>query len=70
MKSGSVKKIDSVEIVYNKTLEDAFEKKKAEFKSLGIPSAEILAFHGTPEANIPSILKTNLQYKVFTFNCI
>ena len=64
MKFGRVIKIDSVQIVYNETLEDAFERKKAEFKWKGIPSDEILAFHGTTESNIPSILQTNLQYQV------
>ena len=63
-KTGSVKKIDRVQLVYNETLEDAYERKKAEFKLKGIPSDEILAFHGTPESNISSILQTNLQYLV------
>ena len=57
-------KIKSIDIVYNKVLEDAFEAKRAEFKSKKIPSHEVMAFHGTPAANIPSILKSNLQYLV------
>jgi hypothetical protein len=57
-------KIKSIQIVYNKALEDAFESKKVEFSSKGIPIHEVMAFHGTPKANIPGILKTNLQYLV------
>ena len=64
MKSGHVKKINSVQLVYNKTLEELFQREKAEFKLKGIPSDEILAFYGTPESKIPSILKSNLQYSV------
>ena len=57
-------KITSINIVCNKALEAAFEAKRREFASKGIPFKEVLAFHGTPATNIDSIIKTNLQYTV------
>lgn len=57
-------KIQQIDFVFNQSLEDAFEGKKVEFQSKGVPSREILAFHGTAEVNIPGILRNNLQYQV------
>ena len=37
--------------------------KKQAFKRCGIKDEEIFAFHGTPFANVDSILQTNLQYQ-------
>jgi len=64
MRTALQHKITSIEFVYNKVLEDAFEAKRREFISKNIPANEVLAFHGTPVNNIASILKTNLQYTV------
>ena len=57
-------KIDSIELVCNPILEEAFEAKKREFHADGIPSHEVLAFHGTPVGNVLNICQTNLQYLV------
>ena len=63
-KQASVKnKIKSINIVYNRVLEDAFLAKKQAFRQCGIKDEEIFAFHGTPFANVNSILRTNLQYQ-------
>jgi hypothetical protein len=53
--------ISSIDIVINKDLEKKYEATKRKFQSQGIPDREILAYHGTNKANIPSILQTNLQ---------
>jgi hypothetical protein len=53
--------ISSIDIVINKDLEKTYEATKRKFQSQGIPDREILAYHGTNKANIPSILQTNLQ---------
>ena len=53
--------ISSIDIVINKNLERKFEATKRLFKSLNVPDDEILAYHGTPSANIPNILQSNLQ---------
>ena len=57
------KKIDSIDIVYNKALHKLFNNKKEEFKKRKIPHEEVLAFHGTASKNLDSILKENLQMK-------
>ena len=64
MRNVNMFKIDSIDLVCNAPLEDAFEAKKRDFRLKGIPSHEVLAFHGTPVANIDSICRTNLQYTV------
>jgi hypothetical protein len=53
--------IKSIDIVINQDLSVQFEKTKREFKRKSIPDDEILAYHGTDEKNINSILETNLQ---------
>ena len=59
--AGSSYKIEHIDFVRNKGLEDAFEAKKAEFKNKKIPCHEVLAFHGTSPQNVDSILKKNLD---------
>ena len=56
--NGSAKpQIKSIDVVFNKKLEDKFEAKRQEFKEKKIPHNPILAFHGTQVNNVDSILK-------------
>ena len=64
MRTANQYKIIGVDLVYNPTLEAKFDAKRREFAAKGIPSKEVLAFHGTPSGNIDSIIRTNLQYTV------
>ena len=60
------RQIESIDIVYNSSLQKKFDKKKVEFfkKYKGkVESNEVLAFHGTRKCNMESILKENLQMK-------
>ena len=56
-------KIKSINIVYNRVLEDTFTAKKQEFKQFRIKDDEIFAFHGTAIENVDNILKENLQLR-------
>lgn len=58
---GCPPKIVSIDIIRNKTLEKRFEDKKANFVSAGLPSEEVLGYHGTNVDNLHSILSQNLQ---------
>jgi hypothetical protein len=62
---GGTRSVKRFKIVWSKKLEEAFLAKQAEFKRRGIPSEEILAFHGTEQSNVDSILQSNLQYQQF-----
>ena len=64
MRTANQFKITSVDIVFNPDLEARFEARRNDFASKRIPSKEVLAFHGTSAANVDSIIRTNLQYKV------
>ena len=50
-------KIKSVDVVYNKTLQDKFEKKESEMEEKNC----LLLFHGTRQMNIEPILKENFD---------
>ena len=58
------KKVSKVDFIFNKTLQNKFDAKEAEFSRKGITTNIIRAFHGTNSANVDSILKTNLNRKV------
>ena len=63
-------KIVSIDIIENPALEAKFNAKQAEFKSKGIPSDPIFAFHGTAAQNIDSILSNNFsldRVKVYAY---
>ena len=53
--------ITSIDFVYNTELQKKFDAKKAEFNRKKIPDKVVFAYHGTPPANIDSILKSNLN---------
>ena len=53
--------ITSIDFVYNAELQKKFDGKKAEFNQKKIPDKVVFAYHGTPPANIDSILKSNLN---------
>ncbi len=55
--------IESIDFVYSQELNSKYESMAEAFKAAGIPTKEVLAYHGTAEANIDSILKTNLNRK-------
>ena len=55
--------IESIDIVMDRVLKTRFEAAKQQFKRLGIPNKEILAYHGTDKRNIGSILRNNLRVK-------
>jgi len=62
---GGTQSVKGFKIVWNKKLEEAFLAKQAEFKRRKIPSEEILAFHGTDQSNVDSILQSNLQFQQY-----
>ena len=53
--------IESMDIVSNPSLEAMFESQQNNFKQRNIPDNPIIAYHGTPQANIMSILQNNLD---------
>ncbi len=53
--------VDYIEAVHNPALEKKFDETKKKFKSRGISDDEVLAFHGTPQQNVDSILQNNLD---------
>ena len=53
--------IKSIDFVFNAALQKKFDAKKAEFNRKKIPDKVVFAYHGTPPANIDSILKSNLN---------
>ena len=53
--------IKSIDFVFNAALQKKFDAKKAEFIRKKIPDKVVFAYHGTPPANIESILKSNLN---------
>jgi hypothetical protein len=58
---GPITEIESIDIVFNKKLQEAFDRKKLKFKKEKIPEKEVYAFHGTARQNVANILKENLQ---------
>ena len=60
---GTGSAIQSIDIVKNEALEEAFQRKIREFKLKGIPSDVIFAYHGTPATNLDSILKDNFDLR-------
>lgn len=57
----STVKIRSIDIINAPALEEQFKKKKCAFQRSGIPTEEVLAYHGTDVKNISSILTHNLS---------
>ena len=57
-------KITSIALVTNPVLADKFNKKRAKLKGRKVNDTPILSFHGTPDVNIESIIKTNFRPSV------
>ena len=54
--------IQSIDVVRNKILKERFEAKKTQFAMTeGADVKSLLLFHGTPQQNVPSILKDNFD---------
>ena len=64
---GTGSAIQSIDIVKNDALEEAFQRKIREFKLKGIPLDVIFAYHGTPATNLDSILKDNFDLRKAKF---
>jgi len=58
---GKKYEIKSIDVVENEKLREIFEKKREEFRGRGIDDKPLLIFHGTPQANIESILRNNFD---------
>ena len=55
--------IQSIDIVFNRVLKAKFEAKQADLRAKGCGEC-YLFFHGTPEKNIPSILRNNFDLSI------
>jgi len=60
-KRGKKYEIKSIDVIENDKLRELFDKKREEFREKGLDDKPLLIFHGTPQANIESILKNNFD---------
>ena len=54
-------RVDSIDLVINPDILTDFQHKQAEFAKSGKPAKCVLAFHGTREENIDSIIQSNFS---------
>ena len=58
-----LREIKTVRIVVNREANRTYEDRKLACKNEGVKFEEVYAYHGTPAANVDSIVKTNLDPK-------